>query len=121
MLAILCTLALAIGSEQPAAPVLYGKVTDQTGLPLPGVSVESASAGRKVTRTTITDGDGRYAFETLEAGKYELLFTELNFAPHRRRDIAIGREPQRVDAVLQLAVNASVVVTGSQTFRNLAD
>ncbi|MEP6916334.1 MAG: TonB-dependent receptor [Acidobacteriota bacterium] len=122
LVALLATLAHATIAAQPPQPLLAGRVVDQTGGPLPGVSVQAASADRQVTRTTATDRDGRYAFTALPDGVYSLTFSEMNFADVRRREVVIaGGAPARVDVRMQLAMNAAVVVTGRETFRNLAD
>ncbi|MDE3155880.1 MAG: TonB-dependent receptor [Acidobacteriota bacterium] len=46
---------------QPAAEGIHGVVVDQTGLPLPGVTVKLVT-GARVLATTVTAGDGTYAF-----------------------------------------------------------
>ena len=117
-------LFLAVGpvTAVAQAPALSGRVADPTGQPVPGVSVQATSSDRKTTQTTVTDGDGRYQLVSLPAGQYGLVFSIPNFADVRRRDVTISSSaPVRLDVTLSLAVNATVVVTGRDSFRNLAD
>ncbi len=104
-------------------PSMAGRVGDETGGGLPGVSVQAASTDGKTTRIVTTNETGHYQFESLPAGRYDVTFSEMNFASVRRRNVivpATGAGP-RVDAILQVALSAQVVVTGLRTFRNLAD
>ena len=109
---------MAQGADAP----LSGRVVDQTGGSLPGVSVQATSTDRKTTQTSLTDANGRYVFAGLPAGQYSVVFQFMNFADVRRREVTVSATaPARVDVTMQLALNAQVVVTASETFRNLAD
>ena len=67
------TLALLLGTASMAGAQQSGSVTgrvvDQTGAVLPGVTV-SCIRGAEVT--TVTDGAGGYRFENVPAGSAEL-------------------------------------------------
>jgi len=121
---LLLTIALAVApalAQVPAAS-LAGHVADQTGTPLPGVSVQLTSTDRKTVLTAVTDTDGNYVVAGVPTGQYAVMFAEPGFADVHRTGVSItAGAPTRLDAVLQLAANASVVVTGRDTFRNLAD
>src|SRR5438105_1435040 len=99
--------------------VIFGVARDETGGALPGVSVEIKRPDDTRTWTT-SDAAGVYRFERVSPGRYELTFTLLNFATVRRAVVASASAVQ-VDAVLHLALNADVTVTGKRTFANLAD
>ena len=104
-------------AAQPAA--ILGVVRDETGGALPGVSIElRGSDGTRALATT--DGAGAYRFERVASGRYELAFTLLNFATVRRT-VVVAASAVQIDAVLHLAMNADVTVTGKRTFANLAD
>ncbi len=60
---------------------LSGNVTDTTGGRLPGVSVALSRAGASA-QVSITDAAGRYAFEAVPPGDYDLSFNLINFAQH---------------------------------------
>jgi hypothetical protein len=98
---------------------LAGTVRDETGASLPGVAVElSAASG---VRQTTTDQQGAYRFDGLDRGPARLTFILVNFATVRRDLHLPASGTLHSDAVLQLALNADVTITGKATFTNLAD
>jgi hypothetical protein len=102
------------------APSLRGRVTDETGGALPGVSVELRQGIRPPQMVT-TNASGDYTFDRVPTGRYQLTFALINFATLTRRDVVVETRPVRVDVVLHLSLNADVTVTGTRTFTNLAD
>ena len=98
---------------------ITGRVADETGGVLPGVTVDLHSAGMETT--AVTDGIGDYRFDGVPPGPAELTFKLINFTIVRRTvDVASG-QTVAIDAVLGLSLTADVVVTGTRTFRNIAD
>jgi hypothetical protein len=96
-----------------------GRVLDQTGAPLLGVSVE-LSAGS--TQLTAVSGDrGAFRFDRVPAGPAELTFRLLNFTVVRRQTTVAADQTAKVNAMLALSLSADVIVTGAATFRNIAD
>ena len=73
---------IAVGSIQVANPttagVLAGIVVDDTGTAVTGAPVE-LRAGARVARTTVTDAGGRFRFENVVAGAYEVRASGLGF------------------------------------------
>src|SRR2546426_12565915 len=67
--AALAALAFFVASPSSAQPAgrITGRVTDETGGALPGVTVELRSASRSPIET-ITSAGGDYAFENVQAG-----------------------------------------------------
>lgn len=104
---------------QGAQPV-RGRVTDETGGALPGVTVE-LRRGTDAPMATATSPSGEYEFDRVPPGRYQLSFTLLNFASLTRRDVAVDARPVQLDVVLHLSLSADVTVTGKRTFANLAD
>lgn len=99
-----------------------GRVTDESGAALPGVTVEAQSAALSAARLTVTDRSGNYRFELLPPGVYRFSFRLLNFVGVALNDVAVGAgTTSKADAKLRLSVSADVVVTGKRSFRNLAD
>lgn len=98
-----------------------GRVTDPTGAPLPGVTVEAKAAAGGRAPVTRSDGDGRYEFAELREGVYELSFRVPGFATTvlKRVEVAAGRTTP-LDATLTLALTTQVVVTAHRTFRDLS-
>jgi hypothetical protein len=118
--ALLMALVVATNAAAQEGAV-SGRVMDASGQALPGVSVQATSTDRKTAQTTVTDREGRYRI-SLPPGQYSLSFSIPNFAEFRRPNVSISESaPATVDATMQVAVNAAVVVTGRDTFRNLAD
>jgi outer membrane receptor protein involved in Fe transport len=107
-------LAQSLGNE------LRGRVTDDTGGALPGVTVEVRAEGA-TPRETVSEVNGDYVFADVAPGQYQLTFSLINFATIVRRDVKMTRGLMRVDVVMQVALNAEVAVVGKRTFANLAD
>jgi hypothetical protein len=111
----------AVLTGQPAfaqAGRVEGTVLDQTGAVLPGVGIELVSGA--ISRATVTDLRGTYQFQQVPAGPAELTFRLLNFTV-LRRTIAVADRPIAATVVMMLAIDADVIVTGTATFRNIAD
>jgi hypothetical protein len=118
---LLATLVLLPFARTAAAQsgTVAGQVTDQTGAALPGVTIDLTTADGD--RTIVTDITGGFRFENVPAGSAELTFRLINFTVQRRTlDVGEGQS-SAVNVVLQLSLRADIVVTGSSTFRNVAD
>ena len=102
-----------------AGASIVGTVTDKTGGVLPGVTVD-LHAG-EVELLAVTDGVGGYQFDSVPPGAVTLTFKLINFGLHRRDLTVAAGQNMTVDAVLRLSLTADVVVTGTRTFRNVAD
>jgi outer membrane receptor protein involved in Fe transport len=98
-----------------------GKITDETGGALPGVTVELIASGSQPLET-VTDATGQYTFDNVPPGTYQLSMRLINFAAVNHRDLVVKAGPPIVnDEVMHLSLNAEVVVIGKRTFVNLAD
>ena len=96
-----------------------GRVLDQTSAALPGVAIDLLVNSRELTATT--DEAGGYRFDDVPAGNAELTFRLLNFSVLRRTVAVASGASVTADAVLTLSLSADVIVTGTSTFRNVAD
>ena len=98
---------------QPQAPpgIIKGKVSDNKGITLPGVTVKLEGAA---TQTTSTDANGNYNFTNLPSGSYSLNFTYLGFTRTRREvnlkegqesliDVSLMEEAGSLDEVVVVA------------------
>ena len=117
-LAALLLLFVSVVAAQSHGRVA-GRVLDQTGAVLPGVTVDLIVNSAELTTTT--DDEGRFRFENVPTGRGELTYRLLNFGVLRRGVTVTSAAPMTADVVLALALNADVVVTAPGTFRNLAD
>jgi hypothetical protein len=118
---IVAGMLLLVSSAAGAQPTgrVTGRVLDQTGAVLPGVTIDLVVDSSQLTTTT--DAEGQHRFDTVPAAKAELTYRLLNFSVLRRTvDVARGGSVVS-DIVLILSLNADVVVTGTRTFRNIAD
>ncbi len=98
-----------------------GRVLDQSGALIPGVSVELSHSGAAEPVEALTAGDGGYRFENAAEGPAVLTFRLINFST-ARRELTIGPgENAAGDAVLIVSTNADITITAPATFRNLAE
>lgn len=94
-IAILLALLLALGATGAAAQsqtgTIEGRVTDEQGGVLPGVTV--TLTGRQGTQTTVTDDRGEYRFVGLNPGSYDVRAELSGFVPRASTalDVSIGR------------------------------
>ena len=111
-------LAFAGAASAQSTGIVTGRVVDETGGVLPGVTIDVQTGA--TTLTAVTDDTGTWRVEGASAGSASLTFRLVNFST-LRRDLDLTAGENRVDAVLTLGMTADVVVTGSRTFRNIAD
>jgi hypothetical protein len=98
-----------------AQAAITGSVTDPSGAPMEGVTVEASSPALiEKTRRTATDGGGRYRIEDLRPGTYRVRFTLEGWSPYQRDGVELtGSITAPVDAVLALGpLQESVSVAG---------
>ncbi|MDQ6769117.1 MAG: TonB-dependent receptor [Gemmatimonadota bacterium] len=120
LMAIILAVTVAAAAAQPVATI-HGRVIDSTKAFLPGVTVEATPPGGGKAIVAISGPEGNY---TLSAGPgtYDVSFRLINFATTVKRGVFLAAgETTSIDATLHLSASAEVVVTGKQTFRNLAD
>jgi hypothetical protein len=115
---IITVAGMLLCADVAAAQHLAGRVTDQTGGALPGVTIDLAIGADE--RMTTTDVNGDYRFDNVPAGAGELTFRMLNFSVLRRQ-VTIAGADVTANVVLTLSLNADVLVTAPTTFRNVAD
>jgi hypothetical protein len=114
---IAMTVMLALSSiavAQIRTGAIDGKVTDDQGGVMPGVTVTLSGEYVIGASTTITIEDGTYRFRGLEPGTYNLLFELAGFATFNREGIIIaGARTITVDVNMQVAaVSETITVTG---------
>lgn len=121
MTTFLCGMLLAFGHRAQAQDIgrVAGRVLDQTGAALPGVTIDLVVGARELTTTT--DDTGQYRFETVPPGRGELTYRLLNFRVLRRNVVVANGGTVSADVVLTLSLSADVIVTGTSTFRNVTD
>src|SRR5690242_12089703 len=83
---VLLLLGASSGSAQVSA-VLSGTVTDQSGGVVAGATLTVKSIETGATRTTVTDGVGRYQLLSLPVGQYEIHVRKWGFTEEIRTGI----------------------------------
>jgi hypothetical protein len=115
----LIVLCVVLNANAQSTGRVSGRVVDQAGAALPGVAIELLVNSRELTATT--DEAGGYRFDAVPTGNAELTFRLLNFSVLRRIVAVASSAPVTADVVLTLSLSADVIVTGTSTFRNVAD
>jgi hypothetical protein len=104
-------LTLARPASAQTAGRVIGRVTDETGGALPGVTAR-LRAENGATSEVVTTDTGEYTLDRVPPGRYQVSFSLINFATLTRRDVMVRGDSTRVDGVMHLALNAEVTVTG---------
>jgi Ca-activated chloride channel homolog len=109
VLASFLVLLITVTGRAAGVPV-RGTVVDPAGSAIPGATVELSSGSRVIAKTT-SGADGRFAFENVAAGNYEIRVTLTGFRQIVVR-IAIGSSaPQPLTVKLLIgSMSESVVV-----------
>src|SRR5262245_30786232 len=106
----------AAQSAQSAS--LVGKVTDESGGAMPGVTVTVKSPALQVAQmTAVTGADGDYRLLELPAGVYSVTFELGGFQTSVRTDVHLTTgSAGRVDVVVKIgALSENVTVSGLST------
>src|SRR5436190_432968 len=69
---LILLLTTSIASAQLATAQLSGRVTDESGAVLPGVTVTATQTNTGLVKTDVTDGNGSYVLTNLPTGPYRL-------------------------------------------------
>ena len=121
LVAVMAMSVLLLGSGRSANAqetaqngAVFGTIVDQTGAPLPGVTISATSPALQGGQTTVTDGQGSYRLANLPAGVYRIEYSLAGFQTdvHSGFTLAVGFNA-RVDLTMKLgAVEQLVEVSG---------
>ena len=103
------------GTTQITTGAIQGTATDETGAPVPGVTIEARNVGTNLTRTQVTAADGRFVFLQLPPGTYRLTFKLQGFATFVQDEIplTVGQTVTIPAAMKVGGVQEIVTVSGS--------
>jgi hypothetical protein len=92
---------------------LNGRVLDETGGALPGVTVTATNDATGFNRTVVTGTDGSYRFQSLPAGTYTVLADLSGFATVTTKNVQVNvaSETDRDISLRQSAVKEQITVT----------
>jgi len=89
---LLITLNLAqagtIAAQDLDSVTITGRVSDQNAAVIPGATIEAILVKTGATRTTVTDGEGRYRIIQLEPGVYDLRASFAGFATLAKKELS---------------------------------
>src|SRR5690242_13382468 len=114
----LLTLALTpvIASAQLTTGTINGRVTDEQGASMPGVTIEATNAETGFVRTDVTDGAGGYRLAALPVGRYTVGAELAGFQPVERVIVVNVGTTVGYDVTLRVAaVNERVDVQATAT------
>src|SRR3989454_2391230 len=109
---------LAAAGQAQVTGSIVGRVTDESGAILPGVTVTATSPALQIPQVVnITTVQGDYRLTPLPIGTYEVVFTLTGFQTVRRESIRLTAGfIARVDVVLKVgAIEESITVAASPT------
>ncbi len=89
-LALLVSLVPFMAFAQSSTGSISGSVSDDSGAALPGVTVTATSAATGATRTTVTNGAGRYELALLVPGTYAVSGELSGFKPVKFERIVVN-------------------------------
>lgn len=80
---------------QAATATITGTVTDSSGAAIPGAAVDAKNTGTGLTRSTVSDGQGRYNLPDLAIGTYDVEAAKMGFQSVVRRGVilTVGSQP----------------------------
>ena len=96
MSAVFVALILAIAvivEAQERFGTLTGRVTDQQGATVPGVTVVITNPQSGEVRTFVTDGNGQFIAPDLNPGRYTVAFELSGFSKVERADVSVHARP----------------------------
>ncbi len=120
------TLALLLSltwgaNAQSTSGTISGTVSDPQGAVIANAAVTARNIGTNESRSTTTDGEGRYRFPNLPVGKYEITIQASGFAKYVRTGVelllnqeAVVNAPLKTSAVEEVVTineNASLLNT----------
>jgi len=113
-LVLAITVVFAGGAfAQASGGALHGRVTDETGGALPGVTVTVSNPDTGFSRSTVTGGDGAYTFSALPVGRYSVLADLAGFGAVTNKGVEVTVATDRALNVTlrQAAVKEQITVT----------
>ena len=87
--AVLFGVVMAVPAFAQATATFNGRITDETGAVLPGVTVNATHVATGRVRTTVTNADGLYTLPGLDSGGYELQTELTGFGRAIAKDVTL--------------------------------
>ena len=115
LLACLACFALPIRAQTITATIA-GTITDSAGAVVPGATVTATSKETGISRSVVTDGEGRYTIPFLQPGVYDISVEGAGFARQVRQNVRLEvAQTATLDFALSATVQEVVEVSGETT------
>ena len=113
--AVFVLLACVSAIAQQTTGTITGRVVDQQGAAIPGVTVTVKNVATGFTRTETSDAEGLYRLPALPVGIYEVNAELQGFSTVSKKDVEVNvAQVQAIDFALKVAALAETVnVTGA--------
>ena len=114
-LAVMLGILIMVPAAASAQSALAGRVDDNTGGALPGVTVEASSPALiEGSRIAVTDGTGQYTIIDLRPGTYTMTYTLPGFGTQVRDEVQLPSDVTvNLDIVMSVgAVEETITVSG---------
>lgn len=112
----LLSLSLSVSAQQGKG-ALRGRVMDEMGDVIVSATVE-VTDGEGVTKTTVTNGEGAYAFTGLATGKYLVRASAQGFALYEKSDVEVAQAQHGLfDITLGITIEQQEVTVASDANR----
>ena len=106
------------GSAQLTTGKIVGTVKDSSGAVVPKVLIKALNTETKITRDTVSSGDGTYEILLLPPGQYELSAELATFKRYVRRPVTVDvNQESRVDVELQVGVLSQTVEVAAEAIQ----
>ena len=115
LLAVMLGILIMVPVAASAQSALAGRVDDNTGGALPGVTVEASSPALiEGSRIAVTDGTGQYTIIDLRPGTYTMTYTLPGFGTQVRDEVQLPSDVTvNLDIVMSVgAVEETITVSG---------
>jgi hypothetical protein len=109
-----CLLIAAALSAQITTGSIQGAVSDSSGAAIPGVTLTAKNLATGVSRTTVSEVDGKFSIPLLQPGTYEVVAELDGFQPARADKIVVNLGSNvTVNLQMQVGVSETVTVTAA--------
>ena len=110
------TMATAIAwGQQVSQGNITGTVKDQDGANVSGASISLRHSQQAMLRTTITDASGRFRFDNVTVGSYQLVITQTGFDQQTASAHVATGTTTELEIILQVAPVSSQVTVTAET------
>jgi hypothetical protein len=97
-----------VAVEAQTASTITGIIQDPSGAVVPGVTVSARHLETNLTRSTVSDEQGRYVFPEMRVGRYEIRAELTGFRPWTRSSLTLTLgETSVINIALEVAALAS--------------